>query len=111
MICFESQYGDSGGISWDVGAIHTGQWTGVLLREVLADAGLDLERYLCSGRDEEYCHCQFAAVDGENWMSGLLRISQGYGIILSLFLQVWRPPFPSTRPWLRKVAEVAAFVC
>jgi hypothetical protein len=44
----------------------------VLLREVLADAGLDLERYLCSGRDEEYCHCQFAAVDGENWMSGLL---------------------------------------
>lgn len=44
--------------------MHTGRWTGVWLRDLLADAGLDVNEYLLTGKEQPFQHCQFGAVDG-----------------------------------------------
>lgn len=46
------------GLQWGVGAISTARWTGVKLRDVLADAGLDVLE-----PDEEIKHAQFVGAE------------------------------------------------
>ncbi|KAK4982241.1 hypothetical protein LTR66_009386 [Elasticomyces elasticus] len=46
------------GLQWDVGAIGTAEWTGVRLRDVLIDAGLDVMNL-----DEDVQHAQFAGAE------------------------------------------------
>ncbi|KAJ5612570.1 hypothetical protein N7510_005764 [Penicillium lagena] len=49
---------EASGLKWDVGAISNAQWRGPLLRDVLRDAGLDLERF-----PEDLQHAHFTSED------------------------------------------------
>ena len=47
------------GLQWDAGAISNAAWKGVRLRDVLKDAGLDLDDL-----PEHAKHCQFYGAEG-----------------------------------------------
>lgn len=47
------------GLPWDVGAVSNAEWTGVRLRDVLADAGLAVDGY----NEEEVKHIQFQGME------------------------------------------------
>lgn len=47
------------GLPWDVGAVSNAEWTGVRLRDVLADAGLAVDGY----DEEEAKHVQFQGME------------------------------------------------
>ena len=47
------------GLPWDIGAISTAVWTGVRLRDVLADAGFDINSY----DENETKHVQFQGAE------------------------------------------------
>ncbi|KAJ5698538.1 hypothetical protein N7462_000543 [Penicillium macrosclerotiorum] len=54
----EGSHREASGLKWDVGAISNAEWRGPLLRDVLRDAGLDLNRL-----PEELRHAQFLSED------------------------------------------------
>ena len=47
------------GLQWDVGAVSNAEWSGVRLRDVLSDAGFDV-----NDPPEEIKHAQFAGAEG-----------------------------------------------
>ncbi len=51
------------GLDWDVGAIGTATWSGVLLRDVLAAAGVDAERAQESDSPLTSWHVHFVGAD------------------------------------------------
>ncbi|CAK1358942.1 unnamed protein product [Cercospora beticola] len=59
----ESQHGKTSGLQWDIGAIGTAEFTGVRLRDVLIDAGYDVDKACatCPNDPDADQHIHFCA--------------------------------------------------
>ncbi len=75
------------GLQWDVGAISTAEWTGVRLRDVLADAGFPVNKYLTS----EAKHVQFMGAEAYGSSIPLEKAVSAAGDVLLVYTMNGQP--------------------
>ncbi|KAK1091706.1 hypothetical protein LTR48_005756 [Friedmanniomyces endolithicus] len=74
------------GLQWGVGAIGTATWTGVRLRDVLADAGLDLQ-----DPDEDIKHLKFVGAEAYGASIPIDKAIDRHGDVLLAFSMNGQP--------------------
>ncbi|KAG9749044.1 phosphoglycerate mutase-like protein, partial [Aureobasidium melanogenum] len=77
------------GLQWDVGAISNTEWTGVRLRDVLQDAGLQVDEL-----PEDVKHIQFMGAEAYGASVPAIKALDRYGDVLLVFEMNGEPLMP-----------------
>ena len=77
------------GLQWDVGAISNTEWTGVRLRDVLRDAGLQVDEL-----PEDVKHIQFTGAEAYGASVPAIKALDRYGDVLLVFEMNGQPLMP-----------------